>query len=167
MNEENETHPTPRAYASSPCYAHEFEQPPLTREEILILLNELIESERAGAVGIIEMARNAADEAHGSLLHQVGEDEARFCAMLSRHAERLGGDPSRATGVFAEKLARRETLEDKLNLLDKGQSVVVRMLREAIPRIEDTELCGDLGVMRDVHVKNIKRCNELLTENGS
>ena len=131
------------------------------------MLNELIESERAGAVGILEMARSAPDEAHAALLQQVGEDEARFCAMLSRHAQRLGGDPSRATGVFAEKLAGRETLEDKLKLLDRGQSVVVRMLREAIPRIDDVQLCKDLGVMRDVHVENIKHCNALLTEGDS
>ncbi len=167
MSKENEERSAPRAYASAPCYAHEFEQPPLTREEILAFLDELIESERAGAVGILEMARHASGEASTTLLHEVGEDEARFCAMLSRHAKRLGGDPSRATGVFAEKLARRETLEDKLTLLDKGQAVVVQMLREAIPRIEDAQLCEDLGVMRDVHVENIKRCNGLLTEDRS
>lgn len=163
MNKQDDSYPVTGDFASPPCYAHEFEQPPLTRTEILALLNELIEGERAGTVGVLEMARNETGAARAALLHQVGEDEARFCAMLSRHVKRLGGDPTRATGVFAEKLARRETLEDKLKLLDKGQSVVVRMLREAIPRIEDARLCQELGLMRDVHVENIKRCKELLT----
>ena len=161
MTDSNKRFQAPRGYASSPCMAHEFEQPSLSTEEIITLLNELIEGERAGAVGIIEMARNTRAEDRSALLHAVAQDEARFCAMLTHHVERLGGQPNRATGVFAQKLARRETLDDKLALLDKGQSVVVRMLEDAIPGIEDPDLRHDLTEMRDVHVVNIRRCNEL------
>lgn len=153
---------TSHGYASPPCSAHEFEQPSLSREEILSLLNELIAGERAGAVGIIEMAGNTPEPDHNTLLQEVAKDEARFCAMLSHHVTRLGGEPNRDTGAFAEKLARRETLNDKLALLDKGQSVVVKMLDEAIPGIEDPQLRQDLTTMRDVHVVNITRCNELI-----
>lgn len=155
---------TSRGYASSPCSAHEFEQPSLSREETISLLNELIAGERAGAVGIIEMARNTPEPEHNALLQTVAKDEARFCAMLSHHVTRLGGEPNRDTGVFAEKLAKRETLDDKLALLDKGQSVVVKMLAEAIPRIEDPQLRHDLTTMHDVHVVNITRCNALIAE---
>lgn len=153
-----------RGYASSPCSAHEFEQSWLSTEEIISLLNELIAGERAGAVGIIEMAKNTPEPDYNELLQEVAKDEAHFCAMLSHHVTRLGGEPNRDTGVFAEKLARRETLNDKLALLDKGQSVVVKMLSDAIPAIEDQQLRKDLTTMRDVHVVNINRCNELIAK---
>lgn len=146
-----------RPMSSPPCFAHEFEQQMMSTADVLELLNQLIEGERAGTLGIIEMAKQAESPEIRSLLRDVAEDEARFCAMLSHHVERLGGVPSRSTGVFAEKLARRESLKDKLNLLDKGQSAVVRMLNDAIPMIEDEDLRDDLIQMRGVHIVNIDR----------
>lgn len=156
--------PRPREYASSPCSLHEFETPVLDLEDVFLFLNELIEGERAGARGILEMEQGIELPAIRSLLHAVAEDEARFCAMLSHHVERLGGEPSRVTGAFADKLARRRTLAEKLDLLDRGQSVVVRMLDETIPRIADAPLREALTEMRDIHVVNIERCKALAAE---
>lgn len=153
-----EPKPTPRRVqpASSPCAMHEFEDyEPAT---LVPLLNELIEGERAGARGLLEMAKVPEYTDLEALLRDVAADEARFCAMLSHHVERLGAQPSRATGVFADKLAQREGLDAKIALLDKGQSAVVTMLEEMIPRIADDELRGDLIEMRDVHRINIDRC---------
>lgn len=153
-----------RPFASPPCSLHEFEEQSLPVTEILELLNALIEGERAGAKGIIAMGRHIESSEINALLRAVAGDEARFCSMLSQHVERLGGTASRATGSFAEKLAKRETFVDKLTLLDRGQSVVVRMLNEAIPRISDAQLQRDLIEMRDVHIVNIDRCNALLPD---
>jgi rubrerythrin len=142
--------------ASSPCAMHEFEDyEPAT---LVPLLNELIEGERAGARGLLEMAKIHEYSDLEALLRDVAADEARFCAMLSHHVERLGGEPSRATGVFADKLAKREGLDAKIALLDKGQGAVVTMLEEMIPRIAADDLRGDLIEMRDVHRVNIDRC---------
>lgn len=154
----------PREYASSPCSVHEFETPVLDLEDVLTFLNELIEGERAGARGIIDMEKDIGSAAVRTLLHEVAGDEARFCAMLTHHVERLGGTASRATGAFADKLARRATLAEKLDLLDRGQSVVVRRLEEIIPRIADASLRQALVEMRDVHVVNIERCSALAAE---
>jgi len=143
--------------ASSPCAMHEFED--YAPETLLSLLNDLIEGERAGARGLLEMAAVPEYSDLESMLRELAEDEARFCVMLSRHVERLGGLPTRATGVFSEKLSRRESLDAKITLLDSGRSTVVRMLDEMIPRVGDTELRIDLTEMRDVHRVNIERCN--------
>ena len=145
-----------RPPASSPCAMHEFDD--YEPAALVGLLNELIEGERAGARGLLEMARMPEHAGLESLLREVAADEARFCAMLSHHVERLGGQPSRPTGVFADKLARREGLEAKIALLDKGQGAVVTMLEEMIPRVADDELRVDLTEMRDVHRVNINRC---------
>jgi hypothetical protein len=160
----------PRPYASPPCYQEEFQTEyrsddrtavppaPLTAAELTEVLNTLIEAERAGARGLIEMQPGCPDEPLKRLMHEVACDEGRFCAMLTGHVVRLGGAPSTATGVFFDKLMARETLAARMALLDRGQSAVVRMLDEMLPRVADQELAEDLQQMRDVHVQNLARC---------
>jgi hypothetical protein len=144
--------------------ADEFGEQTMDRSALVAFLNELVEGERAGAQGLIQMAKGEQAPEIKALLNEVAQDEARFCAMLSHHVERFGGTPNRATGVFAEKLAKRVTLADKLQLLDKGQSVVVEMLNDVLPGLTDPHLIEDLVEMRDVHVLNINRCNDLLAQ---
>jgi hypothetical protein len=154
-----------RPYAASPCLAGELDaegRVPLCSAEIVDLLNQLVEGERAGARGLIDLDTEVKDATLRVLLNAVAKDEARFCAMLSHHVTRLGGTASRVTGVFYDKLKARATLADKLKLLDRGQSAVVRMLVDAIPRIKDMALRDDLEDMRAVHVYNIERCAKYL-----
>lgn len=150
--------------SSSPCMADEVGEPAriMERSALVEFLNVLVEGERAGAQGLIAMAKAEVTPEFKALLNEVAHDEARFCAMLSHHVERFGGTPNRATGVFAEKLAQRETMIDKLKLLDKGQSVVVQILNDILPELTDPRLIEDLVEMRDIHVVNINRCNDLL-----
>ena len=46
-----------RPYASPVCYAHEFETDPMPIAEVVNFLNTLLEGERAGAQGLIDMAK--------------------------------------------------------------------------------------------------------------
>lgn len=156
-----------REYASPACYRHLFDDAALIER-----LNTLIEGERAGARGVLEMRRGLLEMRRGlpaaqagdsppelpPLLDQVARDEARFCAMLSRHVTRLGGVPSRAVGVFYDKLLARDSLPARIDLLDRGQSAVVRVLDELLEQPIDAPLRRDLTEMRDVHVVNIERC---------
>ncbi|MAN80807.1 MAG: 5-formyltetrahydrofolate cyclo-ligase [Rhodospirillaceae bacterium] len=130
----------------------------LTDAETVAVLNELLEGERAGARGVIEMARATADIELRLALSAVARDEARYCAMLSRHIERLGGQPSPETGAFLNKL--RDTAEQnaKIDLLNKGQSWVSRRLAEVLPKIADPDLYDDLCEMREIHDRNVARC---------
>jgi hypothetical protein len=154
----------PRQFASPPCYAHEFgasEATRLTAAEVAARLNDLLEGERAGARGLLDMQAGH-DAALARLLDEVARDEARFCAMLARHVSRLGHTPSRQTGAFYARLTAKPTLQDKLRLLDRGQSAVVRLLDELLPSVEDAALRDDLLEMRDTHVRNIERCAAFL-----
>ena len=130
----------------------------LTDEETAAVLNELLEGERAGARGVIEMARMTPDLELRVALSAVAQDEARYCAMLSRHIERLGGQPSSETGAFLEKLRGIEEQNAKIDLLNKGQSWVSRRLAEILPKIADPDLYDDLCDMREVHDRNVARC---------
>lgn len=153
-----------RAVASSPCQASE--APPsymgyLAREEILVLLDELLRAERAGARGVAAMVKRAPGAA-ADLLPAVVRDEAGFVAMLGRHVKALGGEPASATGDFLRKLLALEDFAAQLALLNRGQAWVARRLREAIPRIAAPALARDLRAMLDVHERNIAACERLL-----
>ena len=151
---EDEIHPP----ASPVCYAGELVPEPMSTTEAIAFLNNLLEGERAGAQGLAAMAKEVGEEALHGLLLDVARDEGRYCVMLRGHVERLGGEATRETGVFFEKLMARDGLAAKLKLLDRGQSAVVRAIDDALPRIDDAALVADLTEMREVHVCNIARC---------
>jgi hypothetical protein len=149
------------SYASPPCFMHELDPAYLgylAPDDIVACLNELLEAERAGARGVGRMAREAAGSESAADLAAVARDEAAFCAMLSRHIRRLGGDPSPATGGFYDKLMARSGEDERLKLLDRGQSWVVTKLKEMLPRLADEDLLEDLRRMCVVHEDNIRRC---------
>lgn len=128
--------------------------------ELIDFLNVLLEAERAGARGLGAIGRDAAPE-HKGVLGEIAKDEARYCAMLTRHIERLGGTPSRNTGAFFDKLISLDSLDAQLNLLDRGQGWVVRKLQEFIPELDDNDLIADLQEMVATHEQNIDRANAL------
>jgi nitronate monooxygenase len=129
--------------------------------QLLDLLTQLLESERAGARGVAVMRDETHDADARGALKDIAKDEARYCAMLSRHIVRLGGTPSSSTGAFYEKLMAIEGFEDRLSLLNRGQNWVARKLQEILPSLDDPTLRADLAEMLEVHERNIKRCNTL------
>lgn len=147
-----------REPASPPCYQQQFDETAL-----VATLNMLVESERAGARGLIAMQAACTDAQLTELLDAVAGDEARFCAMLARHVDRLGAVASRATGSFFDKLVARESATEQLMLLDRGQSAVVRTLDELLELPLERELREDLEEMRTVHLDNIERCARYLS----
>ena len=128
------------------------------RQAILALLNELLEGERAGAKAAILCRDDTLHPGVDAVLHAVGADEGHFCSMLMRHIARMDGTPSRATGMFFDRLRAIPDLAGRLAFLNRGQRWVVRRLDEALPGIRDGWLQQDLTEMRDVHVRNIGRC---------
>lgn len=155
-----------RETASSPCAMADVDPAYmgfLRDDEVTALLNELLAAERAGARGVATMARRTeVDDGH-SLLQRVAHDEAAFCAMLSRHLKRFNAEPTSATGVFYDRLIAMEDYLQQLAFLNRGQCWVVRKLREALPRVRDPSLAGDLRHMLDVHVRNIEACERVIT----
>ena len=147
--------------SSSPCYADDTRWEPYGQAELTTLLNELLESERAGARGLIELSKRPNPPEMVSLLQSLAQDEGRFCVMLRAHIGRLGATPSDATGAFYEKLLARDGLAAQISLLDRGQNAVVRMLADMLPRLRDEALHADLQDMHDVHVTNIANANRL------
>jgi hypothetical protein len=153
-----------RGFASPPCSMHELDPSSLgymSQGEVLPLLGQLLEGERAGARSVGVMSKEASRSQAGSALRDIARDEARFCAMLTHHIRRLGGIPSTTTGAFYDKVMALKETAQRLDLLNRGQGWVVRKLREALPRIDDDALHKDLREMLEVHERNIATCTKL------
>ena len=151
----------PATYSSPPCFMHELDDASLGylgRAELMALLNELLEAERAGARLAARLSRDAADTTAAATLQAVAQDEGRFCAMLGGKVAGLGGTPSQATGGFYDKVMALPDWAARCALLNRGQGWVVRKLQEALPRIREDALHRDLKEMLEVHQHNIRRC---------
>src|SRR5262249_8243313 len=100
----------PTSYSSPACYAHEIapdyfgEEPAMSDQEAVGLLNVLLEAERAGArVLAAFLDEYERDTPAWRQLAVVQRDEAQNCAVLLDLIRRLNGTPSAATGDFVGK----------------------------------------------------------------
>jgi len=132
----------------------------------MVFLNEMLEAERAGAKALLHISKQAREESAAALAMQVHHDEARWCAMLTRHIKLRGATPSPNVGAFYEKAMAIADLGARISFLNRGQGWVVRKLREMLPRVRDEALHRDLDEMLQSHVTNISLANDL-SGNGS
>lgn len=132
--------------------------------ELIAILNELLEAERAGARVTLETARQSRHPTIVELMQHIQHDEARWCAMLLRQIGTLGGTASPRMGAFYEKAMAIEDIAERITFLNRGQGWVVRKLRELIPKVEDASLSADLHHMLSSHVANITLANSTDTQ---
>ena len=129
-------------------------------------MQELLEAERAGVKCLSAMADEAPAGEKQDFLVFLRNDEGRFCAGLYGLIQARGASPHDRVGSFAEKVLALEGEAERLALLIKGQSWVVRKIDE-IPSGEMTprekEFFDD---MRKAHVVNIDACRKYLPPTG-
>ena len=129
-------------------------------------MQELLEAERAGVRCLAAMADAAPEGEKKDFLVFLRNDEGRFCAGLHRLIRDRKGTPTDRTGPFADKVLALAGEAERLALLVKGQSWVVRKIDE-IPPGEMTpgekEFFDD---MREAHVVNIEACRKYLPPAG-
>lgn len=121
-------------------------------------MQELLEAERAGVACLSVLAEESAPGEKKEFLLKLRNDEGRFCAGLYRLIELRGGTPRRSVGAFADKVLALAEESERLVLLNKGQSWVVRKINE-IPREEMTS--GEstfFAEMKEAHAANIEAC---------
>lgn len=161
--------PSAGGYSSPACYAHEVapdyfgEQPALSAEEILGLLNTLLEAERAGAKVLAAFLDDyERDTPAWRQVSAVQRDEAKNCAILIELIRSLDGTPSTATGDFLEKALKIEGRIARLQFLNRGQGWVARKISEVLPNIADVSVRRALADMYDSHLLNIEACEALI-----
>jgi methylphosphotriester-DNA--protein-cysteine methyltransferase len=151
--------------ASPACSAHEAGDAYMgfaPRDELVAFLNTLLEAERAGAricQRTAHEARDAGNESLAGLMAAVRDDEAHWCAVLSRAIRALDAEPSSVTGAFYEKAAAIPDLQERVKFINRGQGWVVRELRKTLPRIRDDALHAQMKAMLDGHEANIAKAS--------
>ena len=126
-------------------------------------MQELLEAERAGVKCLDAMADHASDMEKKELFSLFRNDEGKFCAGLFRLLQARGAAPTKNIGAFADKVIALPTEAERVALLIKGQSWVVRKIDEIPPaelRAEEKAFFAD---MREVHVVNIEKCKEFVS----
>jgi hypothetical protein len=136
------------------------ESNPISGDELVAALNELLEAERAGARVALETANQIKDHELAPLVIDIQQDEVRWCKMLLGVIGSLGHSPSTTTGDFYEKAIAIEDLKERLLFLNRGQGWVVRRLEKLIPRIQESDIRAQLQTMLDAHIQNIQRVEE-------
>ena len=132
--------------------------------ELEAILNSLGEAERAGGRVLHELTGQAQSLELREMLKKVGHDEGYYAGELAAHVRRLGGSPSNKTGDFVDKVRAVDNFKGKLELLNRGQSWVVRKINEQVNDIADGHLQAFLRVMADGHEINIGALERALTE---
>jgi len=159
-----------RKEPSSPaCLANEADDAYMgfaTRDELAAFLNELLEAERAGTGMALRSAEAAQGTPYVGLLQDVHLDEARWCAMLLKQLKTLGAPASTKVGAFQDKAMAIDGLPERIAFLNRGQSWVVRKLKEMLPKVRDDALHRDLTDMLRSHEINIERASEALRTNS-
>jgi hypothetical protein len=151
--------------ASPACSAHEMSDSYMgfaPRDELVTFLNSLLEAERAGARICQRTAHEARDAGNGTLaelMAAVRDDEAHWCAVLTRAIRTLEGEPSTVTGAFYEKAAAIADLPERVKFINRGQGWVVRELRKTLPRIRDDALHAEMKAMLEGHETNIAKAS--------
>lgn len=127
-------------------------------------LNELLEAERAGVETLQALLKTVPKGYFRNHLVKIEADEAFSCAVLVRAVETAGGAPSGGTGDFAQKVLALDSLADRLKLLSRGQTWVVKRVDAVMEAVGDDESRKELLEMRREHVDNVAWCDQQVEE---
>jgi hypothetical protein len=121
-----------------------------------ILLNRLLEAERAGHTLLDAMTQETADPQIKALFANFTDIEVSDVAVLEGLIRLHGGSPSTKTGDFAEKVLSIDNLHDQINLLSRGQAWVARKIEQALELNPPADIAAFLKEMANRHRHNME-----------
>jgi nitronate monooxygenase len=132
--------------------------------DVVEQLNRLLTLERAGVEALSRLVEQALTSELRTRFSQIRDDEAWACAGLVGCLARLGRRPTRAKGDFAARVLALPALPDSVRLLNRGQRWVVERVDGILTRDLDEDTRAFLAELRAVHLRNVRRCDELLVK---
>src|SRR4051794_12326363 len=107
--------------------------------DVVALLNELLEAERAGARLLADWMSEAPPVSPlRERLQAVQRDEAENCAILIHLLRDARATPSGATGAFYGKALAIKDWRERLDFLNRGQGWVAKRIAAALPQMADS-----------------------------
>ena len=100
------------------------------KKTLLDFYNLLLEAERAGVTVLSEMNKQVEDQRLKPVLKKFLRDEGVNCRILVSLIHDLNAEPSDKTGAFVDKIRALDNLDEKIQLLIRGQAWVARKIRE-------------------------------------
>lgn len=97
---------------------------------LLNFYNMLLEAERAGVTVLSELNMQTEERQLKPILKKFLRDEGVNCRILVSLIHDLDAKPSEKTGAFADKVRALDNLDEKIQLLIRGQAWVARKIKE-------------------------------------
>ena len=97
---------------------------------LLDFYNMLLEAERAGVTVLSEMNKQMENQRLKPILEKFLRDEGVNCRILVSLIHDLNAKPSDKTGAFVDKIRALDDLDEKIQLLIRGQEWVARKIQE-------------------------------------
>lgn len=126
----------------------------LVSHDIIKLLQELLEGERAGARLALDTLKETTDEQQKMLLNQIHIGEAESCRRIRNCIKYLGGQPSLNTGDFYIRAMSIEDIVDRLYFIDRGQRWVINKLNKNLELITSDFVRNELENVLQTHILN-------------
>lgn len=123
----------------------------LPRETWIAALRELLAAERAGARTAAACLREAYHPAVHAQLSQLHRQEVDSCRALLRCLSHLDAKPGQAVGNFFQKVMALKTLDERMELIDKGQRWVHRRVEKLLQQQPDPEIRPHLQTVLRYH----------------
>lgn len=115
----------------------------------------LLEAERAGVKVLGELVSQTQDAQLLALLQKFLRDEGVNCRILIALIHDLDAEPSDKTGAFVAKVQALDSLEEKIDLLIRGQAWVARKIEEFSPQLPAGSALLFLEAIKVQHEENV------------
>jgi hypothetical protein len=125
-------------------------------------LNRILEAERAGVKVLNDLIPKIGSDRRRALARKFLRDEGMNCQVLKAIIENAGGEASKDTGDFVQKVEALPDIEEKMDLLIKGQEWVAKQIRKNRKTLMNTSEAMFLEAMKIQHEENVDALKEIV-----
>jgi len=122
----------------------------------------LLEAERAGVAVLSELNMRTEDQRLKPILKKFLRDEGVNCRILISLIHDLNAKPSDKTGTFVDKIHALDNLDEKIQLLIRGQAWVARKIKEFRFNLPAGSAYWFLEAIRVQHDENVDTLKKYL-----
>ena len=132
-------------------------------------LNRILEAERAGVKVLNDLIPKIGSDRRRALARKFLRDEGMNCQILKTIIENAGGEASKDTGDFVQKVESLPGIDEKMDLLVKGQEWVAKQIRKNRDTMMNISEAMLLEAMKIQHEENVDALKEIIDNemNGS